>query len=180
MSLGANVSLFAATEHPTHVDALVLKMPVLELAVPTAGLTFVPILLAAHYGRRLLRPLTAAIRHLPRTPFGPLNSVLNAASADPNVIAAVMHGVLVGPVAPTQEARHAIDVPMLVLAHANDLIHPFDDATSLTRHVRHASLVEATSPARVPPLPEAADRVDRGVPQAGAGHPGPNGLRLSV
>ena len=146
MSLGANVSLFAATQHPERVEALVLEMPVLEWAVPSAAMAFVPILLAAHYGRRILSPLTATIRRLPRTPFGPLNSFLNAASAHPDVIAAVMHGVLVGPVAPTLDARSRIEAPTLVLAHANDLIHPFDDATNLCHQMQDASLVRATSP----------------------------------
>src|SRR5271167_4422607 len=36
ISLGANVSLFAATRHPARVRALVLEMPVLERAVPAA------------------------------------------------------------------------------------------------------------------------------------------------
>ncbi len=146
MSLGANVSLFVATEHPERVRALVLEMPVLEWAVPAAALTFVPILLAAHYGRVLLTPLTAAVRRLPRTPFGPLNSILNAGSTHPSVIAAVMHGVLVGPVAPTIDERIAIVSPTLVLAHGNDLIHPFEDANNLIHQVVRGTLVRATSP----------------------------------
>ena len=79
LSLGANVSLFAATQDPERVEALVIEMPVLEWAVPSAAIAFVPILLAAHYGRRILAPLTATLRRLPRTRFGSLNSFLNAA-----------------------------------------------------------------------------------------------------
>ena len=52
LSLGANVSLFTAVEHPTRVRGLVLEMPVMEWAVPSAAMAFVPMLLAAHYGRR--------------------------------------------------------------------------------------------------------------------------------
>lgn len=55
LSLGANVSLFAAVEHPERVQGLVLEMPVLEWAVPSAALAFVPMLLAAHYGRPVMR-----------------------------------------------------------------------------------------------------------------------------
>lgn len=146
MSLGANVSLFAATEHPDRVNGLVLEMPVLEWAVPSAAIVFVPILLAAHYGRRGLKPLTALVRRIPRTPFGPLNSFLNAGSLPPEVIAAVMHGVLVGPVAPVVDARCRVEAPALVLAHANDLIHPFDDATRLVGQLPNATLVRARSP----------------------------------
>ncbi len=153
MSLGANVSLFAATQHPERVNALVLEMPVLEWAVPSAAIAFVPILLAAHYGRWILGPITATLRRLPRTPFGTLNSFLNAGSLPPDVIAAIMHGVLVGPVAPTIDARCGIEVPTLVLAHANDLIHPFDDADNLIHQLPNATLVRARSPLELRLMP---------------------------
>ncbi len=146
LSLGANVSLFAATMQPERVRALVLEMPVLEWAVPAAAMAFVPIVLAAHYGRPVLRVVSDVIRSVPRSPFGPLNSFLGAASLTPEVLAAIMHGVLVGPVAPTQEERSRIEVPTLILAHANDLIHPFNDAQNLARQLPNAELVRARSP----------------------------------
>ena len=146
LSLGANVSLFAAAQHPERVRALVLEMPVLEWAVPAAALAFVPIVLAAHYGRPVLRLLSDLVRRIPRTPFGPLNSALNAASLPPDALAAIMHGVLVGPIAPTQEERSRIAVPTLILAHRNDLIHPFNDARALARQLPNAELVPARSP----------------------------------
>jgi pimeloyl-ACP methyl ester carboxylesterase len=61
-------------------------------------------------------------------------------------MAAVLHGVLVGPVAPTVEQRRAITAPTLVLAHRNDLIHPFDDAAHLVEQLPDAELVRARSP----------------------------------
>ena len=42
LSLGANDSLFAAAQRPERVRGLVLEMPVLESAVPSAALVFVP------------------------------------------------------------------------------------------------------------------------------------------
>ena len=42
MSLGANVSLFAASREPDRVRGLLLEMPVLERAVPTAAMLFAP------------------------------------------------------------------------------------------------------------------------------------------
>ena len=146
LSLGANVSLFAASQHPERVRALVLEMPVLEWAVPAAALAFVPILLAAHYARPVLRVAANVIGRIPPTRFGPLNSALHAAALEPEVIAAIMHGVLVGPVAPTQEERVRTAVPTLILAHRYDLIHPFDDATNLARQLPDAELVKARSP----------------------------------
>jgi pimeloyl-ACP methyl ester carboxylesterase len=146
LSLGANVSLFAATMQPERVDGLILEMPVMEWAVPSAAMAFVPLLLAAHYGRPVLRLITGAVSHLPRSGWGPLDSFIGAGSTDPEVMAAILHGVLVGPVVPTREARSEIEAPTLVLAHLNDLIHPFDDAVNLVGELPHARLERARSP----------------------------------
>lgn len=153
LSLGANVSLFAASEHPARVRGLVLEMPVMEWAVPAAALSFVPMLLAADYGRSLLRVTSSLLRRVPDGPFGPLNSFVHAGATPPDVMAAVLHGVLVGPVVPTQEQRAALDVPALVLAHANDLIHPLNDASNLARQLPRAELVRARSPAELRLMP---------------------------
>jgi pimeloyl-ACP methyl ester carboxylesterase len=146
LSLGANVSLFAAAQHPERVRGLVLEMPVLEWAVPSAALAFVPLLLAAHYGRRVLRLASGAVRRVPRTRYGPLSSALHAAGLPPEAMSAILHGVLVGPVAPTIEQRRRIEAPTLVLAHRNDLIHPFDDAVNLVEQLPDGRLVRARSP----------------------------------
>ena len=146
MSLGANVSLFTASRHPERVRGLVLEMPVLEWAVPTAALLFAPMVLAAHYGRPVMSRLSSLLARVPDTPIGPLNSFLHAASLPPDSLAALLHGILVGPVAPTAEERSAIQAPALVLAHRNDLIHPFDDAHNLARLLPHGRLERARSP----------------------------------
>ena len=146
LSLGANVSLLAATQAPERVRGLVLEMPVLERAAPAVALTFVPLLLALHYANRSARLFTAAMRRLPRTRVGPLDSVLDAASLDPDQMAAILHGVLLGPVTPTFEQRVAIGAPTLVLGHRADLIHPFSDAQALAGQVPWAQLVRARSP----------------------------------
>ena len=64
LSLGANVSLFAASRHPERVRALVLEMPVLEWAVPAAAMA-----VRTDRARRALRTASAA-RHLePHWPY---------------------------------------------------------------------------------------------------------------
>ena len=146
LSLGANVSLLTAVAAPGRVRGLVLEMPVLERATPAVAMTFVPIVLALHYAERPARLLTALARRLPQTGFGPLDSVLGAVSADPAQLAAVLHGVLLGPVAPTVEQRAGIEVPTLVVGHRADLIHPFSDASYLTRLIPGARLLSARSP----------------------------------
>lgn len=146
MSLGANVSLFAATQQPERVRGLVIEMPVLERAVPFAALLLDPVLLLVHYAQPLLQVTSAALGRAPSTRFGSLNSFVHAAALPPESMAALLHGVLVGPVAPTHEQRSAIAVPTLVLAHSNDLLHPFADAVRLAGQLPNATLVRARSP----------------------------------
>jgi pimeloyl-ACP methyl ester carboxylesterase len=131
---------------PTRVRGLVLEMPVLERAVPPSALLFASLLLLLHYGRTPARWLTSLVRSIPSTPSPLVNGLLHGAGLPPEAMAAILHGVLVGPVAPTYEERAAIDVPALVLAHGNDLIHPFDDAAKLAAELPHAQLVRARSP----------------------------------
>jgi pimeloyl-ACP methyl ester carboxylesterase len=122
-SLGANVSLFVAVQHPERVRGLVLEMPVLEWALAPAALLFVPAVLVLHYAAPIVRW------------FGP----------DPQAVAAVLHGLMVGPVAPTVDARRAITAPALVLGHHVDLVHPFGDAERLAEVLPRGRLVEARS-----------------------------------
>jgi len=145
-SLGANVSLWAAAERQARVNGLILEMPVLEWAVPPAAILFGALLLGVHYGRRILPVVTAPLRMVPQTPFASLNSVIGAVTSPPDVVASVLHGILVGPVAPTVEERSRVTVPTLVLAHRRDLIHPFDDAVRLADLLPNASLERAWSP----------------------------------
>src|SRR2546421_12236315 len=146
VSLGANVSLQAAVQAPERVRGLVLEMPALEWAVPSAAVLFVPLVLALHYAKPVATVLTRLVRSLPRTPFGPLNSMLNAASLPPGQMAAVLHGILVGPTAPAGEERRTLTGPTRGLGHRNDLIHPLNDATNLVRELPSAHLVRARSP----------------------------------
>jgi pimeloyl-ACP methyl ester carboxylesterase len=145
VSLGANVSLLTAVQSPERVAGLLIEMPVLEWATPAAASLFVPLLLAVSYGRRLFGFVTSLIRRLPRTGIDALDSVLGTLSTEPAAIAAVLHGLLVGPIAPEIEQRRAIRVPTLIIGHENDLIHPFSDAENLAQQIPNARLVEANS-----------------------------------
>jgi pimeloyl-ACP methyl ester carboxylesterase len=145
VSLGANVSLHVAVQAPERVAALLVEMPVLEWATPAAASLFVPLLLAVSFGRRLFGFATSLVRRLPRTGIDTLDSFLGTISLEPEAIAAVLHGILVGPVAPEIEERRAIVAPTLIIGHENDLIHPFSDAENLAQQVPHARLVHARS-----------------------------------
>ncbi|GIU85264.1 MAG: alpha/beta hydrolase [Acidimicrobiales bacterium] len=145
VSLGANVSLQVAVAFPERVRALILEMPVLEIATPGAALVFVPLLLLARFARPVVGAVTGLVRRLPRPPHDAARSVMESMSTPPEVIAAVLHGILVGPVAPSIEDRKKIDVPVLVLAHPRDFIHPFSDAENIVSQLQDARLVEAKS-----------------------------------
>ena len=154
MSLGANVSLFTAAQYPERVRGLVLEMPVLEWAVPSAAMLFVPLLLAVHYVRPVVTRIGSALRGVPPTRWSSVDSLVHAATMPPDVMAAILHGVLVGPVAPTLEERQSIEVPALVLGHRRDLIHPFDDAANLAEQLPNATMVTASSPFELRRRPE--------------------------
>ncbi len=141
VSLGTNVSLLTAVRAPERVRGLVLEMPVLEWAAPAAALVFVPLLLQAHYARPALRMLSRFVSRLPDTGIGPLDSLIGIPASDPEEIAAVLHGVLLGPIAPTIDERRAITAPTLVMGHGIDLIHSFADAKRLTRQLPEARLI---------------------------------------
>jgi pimeloyl-ACP methyl ester carboxylesterase len=145
VSLGANVTLHVARRAPGRVAALLVEMPVLEWATPAAASLFLPLLLAVTFARPLFSAATSLVRRLPRTGIDTLDSVLGTFSMEPEEIAAVLHGILVGPVTPEIEERRAITAPTLIIGHENDLIHPFSDAENLARQIPGAELVQARS-----------------------------------
>jgi pimeloyl-ACP methyl ester carboxylesterase len=145
VSLGANVSLLVTAQAPERVQGLVIEMPVLEWAVPAAAITFVPLLLAVHFARPVVVRTASVFRRLPRTGIGPLDSTMNTLSNDPKETAAILHGILAGPIAPTVDERAAMAVPALVIGHRIDRIHPFHDAEQLARRLPNGRLVQAQS-----------------------------------
>ena len=154
VSLGANVSLQVAVQAPTRVQGLLIEMPVLKWAVPGAAMVFLPLLLGVHYAAPLARAMARLARRLPRTNIAPLDSVIAMLTAEPEEAAAVLHGMLVGPVTPTYEDRHAITVPTLVIGHKVDFIHPFTDADRLARALPRAELFEAHSIVELRVMPD--------------------------
>jgi pimeloyl-ACP methyl ester carboxylesterase len=141
VSLGTNVSLLAAVQAPAMIRGLILEMPVLESAVPAAALTFVPLLLQVRYAQLPLRLSSRLISLLPSTGIGPLDSLLGILKSDPREVSAVLHGMLMGPLAPTVEQRQAITAPALVLGHGGDFVHSFPDAKRLASQLPYARLI---------------------------------------
>ena len=145
VSLGADITLQLALVAPERLTGMVLEMPVLEQAVPAALLVFAPVLFAANYAAPVLRALLRLARRIPRERLGVMGTVLGPVELDPDDIAAVLKGVVVGPVAPTVAERVSMTTPTLVIGHRSDRVHPFGDAARLAAQLPDARFVEARS-----------------------------------
>lgn len=154
VSLGADVALQVAVAAPDRVRGLIVEMPVLENAAPVAAMLFVPMMMTLHYLQPLFRGIARMVRRVPRPGHGLIDGVLDLASADPHATAAVLHGILLGPVAPTVEQRTSIIAPALVIGHRSDALHPYSDAANLAGQLPNARLLEARSVAELRRSPE--------------------------
>ncbi len=145
VSLGAITSLHIAVRVPDRVRGLFLEMPVMEWSTPFAAVLLAPVLTAVRWGRGIYRPFTRLLKKLPRPRAGWAVSVLNAASQDPDVTSAVLHGILVGPVVPTAPQRRALKMPALIIGHQGDRLHAHKDAYVLAGQLPNARLLNAHS-----------------------------------
>ena len=148
ISLGCLVSLQVAVRYPRRVSGLFLEMPVMEWSAPMAALLLSPILLVSRMAKGVYQPVARLLSRIPRPQKLRrmwLGSLLNTLSVNPDVVAAILHGVLVGPIVPTEAQRRALKMPALVLGHAGDRLHELRDAAVLVDQMRSAQLVEAKS-----------------------------------
>jgi pimeloyl-ACP methyl ester carboxylesterase len=143
-SLGANVSLEVADLAPDRVRGLLAEMPVLDNAVEAGILAFAPLMFAARFLPFTVDGLRAITRPIPRgvVPFwtGILLDTLDQRSES---VAALVHGIFFGRVAPTTRRRQEIIAPALVVGHPADPIHPAADAAMLADELPNARFVEA-------------------------------------
>ncbi len=145
VSLGANVSLFLASSYPERVKGLLIEMPVLDYGIPDAAAVFLPLLLASRHARLTYRFFNRVVQALPRTPVEALNSFLNAATISPDQAEAVLEGIFVGRLFPSQDELSSIRVPAMVLGHRADFIHSLADARHLASILPEATFVQAKS-----------------------------------
>jgi pimeloyl-ACP methyl ester carboxylesterase len=158
VSLGANVALQVAADAPTRLRGAVMEMPVLERGGVAGTGIFLPLLLGFRYLPLPARLGTALLRHVPRTGVDAVDAFLDAGSGDPRVMAAILHGLAFGALAPSLPTRRAIQVPSLVIGHPRDLLHPTDDARMLVEELPHARLVRAGSIAEARTRPRRVGR----------------------
>ncbi len=143
-SLGANVSLEFAARHADRARAIFVEMPVLDDALATAAAIFTPAMLALRFGRPWFELVSRVTTAIPRTSYL-VDIGLDWLRQRPGPSVAVFQGLLLGETAPHRELREQIDLPLLIIGHPNDPLHPFSDSGMLAEEVPGARLVEATS-----------------------------------
>lgn len=145
-SLGANVALEVADIAPERVQGLLVEMPVLDNAVEAGILAFAPLLFVSRFLPLAVSGVRLATRRIPRglVPFW-AGIGLDTLDQRPAPMAAVVHGLFFGRVAPPAARRRAIEAPALVVGHRRDPIHPAADAEMLAEELVDSEFVEARS-----------------------------------
>lgn len=145
-SLGANVGLEVALLAPERVRGLICEMPVLDNALEAGILAFAPLLFAARFLPFTVNGLRLVTRPIPRgvVPFW-AGIALDTLDQRAESVAALVHGVFFGRVAPSSKQRRTISAPALVVGHPADPIHPAADAAMLAEELPEATFVRAKS-----------------------------------
>jgi pimeloyl-ACP methyl ester carboxylesterase len=145
-SLGANVSLEFGAIAPERARGLVVEMPVLDAGVYGAVVAFTPLLTGLMFAMPLFRAAGFVARRIPRSAVPFLgNVVLDTMRQDHRSSAAVLQGLFLGRIAPHRDLRRKFRMPVLVIGHHQDPIHPFADAEMIASEFPNARLVEANS-----------------------------------
>jgi pimeloyl-ACP methyl ester carboxylesterase len=145
-SLGSNVSLEVALAAPERVRGLLLEMPVLDNALEAGLIAFGPLMFLARF-MPLSITLTRRLASLvPRgmVPFW-TGIGLDTLKQHPAPMAAAIHGIFFGRIAPSSKQRRQIQAPALVVGHPRDPIHPAADAAMLAEEMPNARFVAARS-----------------------------------
>jgi pimeloyl-ACP methyl ester carboxylesterase len=143
-SLGANVSLEVAVLAPDRVRGLIAEMPVLDNALEAGLLAFAPLLFVSRFLPLAVTAVRTVTRAVPRgvVPFW-VGIGLDTLDHRPGSMAAAIHGIFFGRIAPSSRTRQGIDLPALVVGHPRDPIHPAADAAMLAEELPDSTFVEA-------------------------------------
>jgi len=143
-SLGANASLEVAVLAPERVRGVIAEMPVLDNALEAGILTFAPLLFLSRFMPLSIISLRMVTRAVPRglVPFW-AGIMLDTLDQRPAPMAAVIHGIFFGRIAPSSRLRKRIEAPALVVGHPHDPMHPAADAAMLAEELPDCTFVEA-------------------------------------
>jgi len=145
-SLGANVSLEVADIAPERVRGLIVEMPVLNNALEAGILAFAPLMFAARFLPFTVNGVRMLTRPIPRgiVPFW-VGIGLDTCDQRADSVAAVVHGLFFGRIAPSSRERATIEAPALIVGHPADPIHPAADAAMLADEMPNATFLRARS-----------------------------------
>jgi pimeloyl-ACP methyl ester carboxylesterase len=145
-SLGANTTLEVAVHAPDRLRGMLIEMPVLDNAVEAGIVAFAPLLFVARTLPIAVTAVGKVAQAVPRSlvPFWS-GIALDTVSQEPEAMAAAIHGIFYGRVAPPRHERTTIEVPALVVGHPRDPIHPAADAAMLADELVSCRFVEAES-----------------------------------
>lgn len=145
-SLGSNVALEVADAVPGRVRGMLLEIPVLDNALQAGLIAFGPLMFLARFMPLSVDVTRRVARLVPRTvvPFW-AGVALDTLDQQPAPMAAAIHGIFFGRIAPSSKRRRQIQVPALVVGHPRDPIHPAADAAMLAEELPHARFVAAQS-----------------------------------
>ena len=120
-SLGANVALEVADRAPQRVRGLLLEMPVLDNALEAGILVFAPLMFAARFVPLSVTAVRTLTRLVPKgvVPFW-AGVVLDTLGQRPASMAATIHGIFFGRIAPPTQVRRTLRQPALVVGHPRD------------------------------------------------------------
>lgn len=159
-SLGANVALEVADAHPGRVLGLIAEMPVLDNAIESGLIAFAPLMFTARFLPWTVTGARLATRMVPRglVPFW-AGIFLDTLNQRPAPLAAAIHGIFFGRIAPPSTSRQRIDAPALVVGHPHDPVHPAADAAMLADELPDAEFVAAKDILEWRRRPERLDRI---------------------
>jgi pimeloyl-ACP methyl ester carboxylesterase len=145
-SLGSNVSLEVADVAPERVRGLLLEMPVLDNALEAGLIAFGQLMFLARFVPVSITATRRLARLVPRgvVPFW-TGIWLDTLNQQPAAMAAAIHGIFFGRIAPSSKRRRQIQAPALVIGHPRDPIHPAADAAMLAEEMPNARFVAARS-----------------------------------
>ena len=145
-SLGANVSLEVADQHPDRVEGLICEMPVLDNAVEAGLIAFAPLMFVARFTPLLVTGLRVVTSLVPRRFVGFWTGIaLDTMKQYPAPMGAAVHGIFFGRIAPSSRLRQQITAPAIVIGHPRDPVHPAADAAMLATELPNATFVRADS-----------------------------------
>lgn len=141
LSLGANVTLAVAAEHPDRVAAIVPEMPVLDRAFTFGHAAFGALATTLETTGPVLGPVTRTVAKVP-VPGGipELAAVRDVLSLDPEAGAALVRGLLADDLTFARIDAPHLTMPALVIGHRGDPLHVLADARQLAEELPDARL----------------------------------------